>query len=607
MKELFRLLSYTRPYAAAILASVALMALAGAAHAFIAVLIKPVFDQVLDPGAPNEPVKLLTLLGHPIYLNQLVPGWISNVWTMVAFGILAVFFVKGVSEYLGNYLVNYAGLSAITGLRQDVFDRVLRQDSSFYEQNSTGQLMSSIMNDIEKIQVAVSHMLADWLRQSFAALGLLYVVIQTDWKLALVSLTLLPFVLVPTARIGRRIRRTTRKAQDQAGELNQVLQETLSGHVVVKSFQAEPHESRRFQLASLRLKASNLRYVAQQGLASPLIEWFGALTIVGLLTYARNQIKAGGMTTGEFTSFLVALLMLYEPVKRLTGIHNIFQQALGASQKVFEYLDRRTAVVEKEGAVDLPGFHDSVVYENVSFRYPNSTHGFALRDINLEVKAGEVVALVGPSGAGKTTLTNLLARFYDVTEGRILVDGYDIRDLTLKSLRRLTAYVAQDTFLFNETVASNIRYGRRDASTDEVREAARNALAEEFILQLPQGYETIIGERGARLSGGQRQRIAIARALLKNAPILVLDEATSHLDTESEVLVQRALANLMAGRTVFVIAHRLSTVRRADKIIVLEGGRIRETGRHEELLRGGGTYRRLHELQFLEPDPLTSP
>jgi len=603
MKQLLRLLSYTRPHAVPLGASVVLMAIAGAAHALIAVLIKPVFDRVLDPSSADTPVLLFTVLGRSLYLNDLVPGAIHNVWTMTAIGILAVFFTKGICEYLGNYLVNFAGYSAITDLRQEVFDRVLRQDAAFFENHATGRVMSSIMNDIEKIQVAVSHMLADWMRQSFSAIGLLVVVLQTDWRLALVSLTLLPFVLVPTARIGRRIRKTTRTAQDQTGELNQILQETLSGHIVVKSFQAESHESRRFRVASLRLKGSSLRYVAQQALSSPLIEFFGALTIVGLLTYARNQIKAGSMTTGEFTSFMVALLMLYEPVKRLTGIHNIFQQALGASQRVFEYLDYREAVKETSGAVELKEFRDSIVFESVSFRYPNTTNGFALEGIDLRVGAGEVVAFVGPSGAGKSTLTTLLARFYDVGGGRILIDGRDIRSLSLKSLRRLTAFVSQDTFLFNETAASNIRYGRRDATEGELREAARSAMAEEFILQLPRGYETIIGERGMKLSGGQRQRIAIARALLKNAPILVLDEATSHLDTESELLVQRALANLMTGRTVLVVAHRLSTIRRADKIVVIEGGRIGEIGSHEELLRGGGTYRRLHELQFLETDP----
>jgi subfamily B ATP-binding cassette protein MsbA len=313
------------------------------------------------------------------------------------------------------------------------------------------------------------------------------------------------------------------------------------------------------------------------------------------------------MTTGEFTSFVIALLMLYEPVKRLTGIHNIFQQALGASQKVFEYLDREEAVKDKPGALTLDGFSASIVLEQVSFRYPGSPEGFLLRGIDFQVKAGEVVALVGPSGAGKSTLAGLLARFYDVTSGSIRIEGRDIRDYTLASLRRQIGIVAQDTFLFNTTVAGNIRYGRPDAADEEIREAARNALADDFIMKLPQGYDTLIGERGMKLSGGQRQRIAIARALLKNAPILILDEATSHLDAEAERLVQRALSNLMRGRTVIVIAHRLSTIRQADRIIVLDHGTIVETGAHEALLENGGVYRRLHELQFLEPDPMVNP
>jgi subfamily B ATP-binding cassette protein MsbA len=382
--------------------------------------------------------------------------------------------------------------------------------------------------------------------------------------------------------------------------LNEILQEAISGQQVVKSFATEAHESARFRAAAHRLRAANLRYVAQQAIASPLIEFFGALTIVGLLTYARTQIKNGQMSTGEFTSFVIALLMLYEPVKRLTGIHNIFQQAMGASQKVFEYLDRKINTEDKPGAQPLKPFSQSILFDNVSFRYPNTTSGLVLNNIRLEVKAGEIVALVGPSGAGKTTLANLTARFYDVTGGAVRIDGRDIRDVTLHSLRDQIGMVAQDTFLFNDTVANNIRYGRPNATLEEIHQAARNSLAEEFISRLPEGYETIIGERGTKLSGGQRQRIAIARALLKNAPILILDEATSHLDTESEVLVQRALANLIEDRTVIVIAHRLSTIRRADKIVVLDRGRISETGSHEDLVNHGGIYQRLHELQFLE-------
>src|SRR5579884_3878182 len=559
MKELARLLRLVRPYTPALLLSVLLMAVVGGMQALTALLIAPIFDRVLNPASAEAPVRIFSFAGHSIYLEDIVPGWIHNVWTMVAFGILGVFAIKGLCDYFGNYFINYVGFSAVTDLRQKVFDRVLRQDLEFFETNSTGRLMSSIMNDIDKIQLATSQMLADWLRQSFSVVFLLCVVVQTDWRLALFSLTLLPFVLVPTARIGRKIRRTTRRAQDDTAELNQILQETISGHQVVKSFGAEEVESNRFHLASAKLKASNLRYIAQQALPSPLIEFFGAITIVVLLTYARQQIKLGSMTAGAFTSFVIALLMLYEPVKRLTGIHNIFQQALGASQKVFEYLDHVQTVRDKPGASKLHKLQHAIELKNVSFRYPNAPDRLVLEGIDLEVKAGEVVALVGPSGAGKTTLANLVPRFYDPSSGAILIDGKDVRDLQLASLRERIAIVSQDTFLFNDTVGNNIRYGKPKTNDDEIRLAARNAMAEEFIERMPAGYDTMIGERGMKLSGGQRQRIAIARALLKDAPILILDEATSHLDTESEMLVQRALQNLMSHRTVIVIAHRLST------------------------------------------------
>ena len=608
MSDLRRLLHFVKPYWSPLILSVMLMAIAGASHAMMAVLIGPIFDRVLDPKSPDQPVELfkLPISGEPFYLQTLAPEFIHNVWTLVACAIVTVFLIRGLCDYFGNYLVNWVGINAITDVRQTVYDKLLRHDASFFETQSTGRIMSSVMSDIEKIQVATSSMLADWLRQSFSVLALLYVVMQRDWRLALVSLTVLPIVLVPTVRLGRRIRRTTRKAQDNAAELNEILQETIVGQQVVKAFATEKHEADRFRAAAWRLRNANLRYVAQQAIASPLIEFFGALTIVGLLTYARTQIKAGELTTGEFTSFVIALLMLYEPVKRLTGIHNIFQQGLGAAERVFAYLDEPLRVCDRPSAVRLPGFSRAISFRDVSFRYPNSPNGFSLHHLNLEVLAGEVVALVGPSGAGKTTIANLVPRFYDVTAGSVTVDGYDVRDVTIASLRSQIGIVQQDTFLFNTTVAENIRYGQPDATMEEIREAARNAMAEGFILALPEGYDTIIGERGAKLSGGQRQRIAIARALLKDAPVLILDEATSHLDTESEVLVQRALANLIQNRTVIVIAHRLSTIRRADKIVVLDRGVVTEIGTHEDLVTGGGIYQRLHDLQFLEADPVAN-
>ncbi|HEY3740067.1 MAG TPA: ABC transporter transmembrane domain-containing protein [Bryobacteraceae bacterium] len=603
MSEVPRLLRYTKPYALPLGASIILMSFVGASQALMVRLIPPVFDRVLLPNSPNTPVELFKVpgFGWKLYLSDLMPAGVHDIWTSVFIGIVFAFLLKGVCDYSGNYIINYVGFSAVTDIRQQVFDRVLHQDASFFQENSTGGLMSSIMNDIDKIQVAVSHLLADWFRQFFTVTFLLAAVLQANWRLSVVALSVLPFVLVPTLRLGRRIRRTTRRTQDYTAELNTILQETISGHQVVKTFGNEDIESNRFLETARRLKRSNLRYVAQQALPSPLIEFFAALTIVGLLAYARTQVTKGGLTAGEFSAFVIALMMLYEPVKRLTGIHNFFQQALGASQRVFEYLDRDRIVSDKPGAVKLAKFEKGVRFEKVTFRYPKTSE-IVLDAIDLDVNAGEIVAIVGPSGAGKTTIANLVPRFYDVTEGAIRIDGRDLRDLQIESLRSKIGIVAQDTFLFNDTVAANIGYGRPGATLEDIRSAARSAMAEGFIGQMPLGFDTIIGERGQKLSGGQRQRIAIARALLKNAPILILDEATSHLDTESESQVQGALANLMANRTVIVIAHRLSTVRKADKIIVLDRGKIAETGKHEALVNGGGLYQRLHELQYLEAD-----
>ncbi len=600
MKDVLRLASYSRRYWYLMALSVVLMAVMGVMTSLRVLLIK-IVPRILQPSADNGPEKIFTipLIHRDIFLEQFFPVWIHNVFTIFAISVVVVFLVRGVCDYLGDYLTNFVGLSAITELRNQVFDKLLRHGAGFFAGTSTGQLMSSVMSDIERVQVACSDMFADILRQSFSALGLLILVFATDWRLAFFSLALFPFVLLPTAKLGRRIRRSSRRTQDSVGELNQVLQEAISGQQVVKAFSAEKYESRRFRAAASRLLKTNMRKVLIQGIPSPFIELMGAVTFVGLLWYGREEIKSHSLNAADFVAFLLALLFLYEPFKRLTNLYSIFQQAMGASEKVFAYLDQPEEILTREGARKLDVFRESVLFDKVRFRYPTAS-GWQIDDVSLEIRAGEIVALVGSSGAGKTTLVGLLPRFLEATDGAVRIDGVDVRDLTLESLRKQISLVAQETFLFNDTVANNIAYGSGKPDQLRVVTSAQAAHAHEFIEEMPEGYGTVIGDRGVKLSGGQRQRLAIARALYRNTPILILDEATSHLDTESEMLVQKALGNLMTGRTVIVIAHRISTIRRADKIVVMDQGRIAEIGTHDELMMQSGIYHRLHALQNVD-------
>jgi ATP-binding cassette, subfamily B, bacterial MsbA len=444
--------------------------------------------------------------------------------------------------------------------------------------------------------------LAELLQQFFTLIFTACVVVALGGKLAWVLLLFVPVVLASARRIGRQVRHTTRRGQDKLAEIQNILHETITGNRIVKAFNMELWEMTRFKQAAHRLFQANLRSVRAQAISSPLMDSIGAVAIALLLLVGRNGIRAHTLTAGTFFAFIIAVFKLYDPVRKFALFYNNFQQALGASSEIFRFMDTQDEVREKAGAHVLKEFRQEIRIENVCFDYRNEEgERQVLRDINLVVPRGEVVALVGPSGAGKSTLVNLIPRFFDVTVGSILIGGHDLRDLSLASLRCQIGNVTQETILFNDTVRNNIAYGEAGIPISRVIASAQAALAHDFIERLPEKYDTVIGEKGFRLSGGERQRIAIARALLKNAPILILDEATSALDSESESLVQIALSNLIAGRTVFVIAHRLSTVRRASRIAVIEDGRITAIGPHEELLRVSATYQRLYQLQFMDP------
>ena len=602
MKRIWRLSRYMRPYVIFWSVAAILNAVVGALAAFRVLLIKPILDHVLRSDLAPE--RILDSIGQTRFhlnLQVLIPHHFHNAWTVVAVALVGSAIIKSPSDYLGTLFANKAGFGMVTDLRNDLYNSLLRRSTEFFQRNASGILISTLINDVERVQVAMSGVMSDFLQQFFTLLFMIGVVIVMGGRMAWVLLIFVPIIIISTRRVGRSVRTTTRKGQDKLAEIQNIVQETISGNAIVKAFGMERWEMNRFRRAADKLQLANMKSVAVSSISSPLMDALGVVAIALLLFVGRNQIVQRNWTEGTFITFLIAVIALYDPVRKMPTYYNSFQQALGASQEIFRFLDEQDEVVERKKALSLKNFEGSIEFRDVRFGYRSGDEEKeVLHGISLTVRRGEVVALVGPSGAGKSTLVNLLPRFFDVTGGAIFLDKHDVRDLTLASLRKQIGKVTQETVLFNDTVRNNIAYGQPDVPMTRIQAAAQAALAHDFIQRLPQGYNTMIGEHGARLSGGERQRLAIARALLKDAPILILDEATSSLDTESEAAVQAALANLMQNRTVLVIAHRLSTVRRADRIAVMVAGNITELGAHEELLAKGGTYRRLYDLQFGE-------
>ena len=576
-----RLWAYVSPYGWVLAASLFLVTVVGLLEAVAPFLIGIIFDTLLRASpAPSITVPVIdarlnvTALDGRVFLVLLV----------------VVTVIKTTAEYGSINAIAYLGQAVVRDLRNDAFEKILLQPLRFFHFNPTGELISRVSADIERIQTAASETLAEFLKQTAILFFLLIAIFAIDWKLAAMSVVLVPFVFYPTLWFGKKPRVLGKSTQEEMAEMANLLYETVTGNRIVKAFTMEKAEAGKFRKVAERIFKLNLRQKMTHSLSSPLMEVLGSFVVAAFFLYARSQIVNQRMTVGLFVTFIIALIKLYDPVRRMSGINNSFQQAFGASGRIFEILSLDT---EKDtGAEILQEFSGGIEFDDVRFGYEQGET--VLDGISFTVRRGEVVAIVGPSGVGKSTLVNLLPRFYDVTSGRVLVDGKDVRDLKLHSLRSQIAIVTQDVILFNDTIRANIAYGDPGAGGDAVARAAKAALVEDFVTD----YDAKIGERGLRLSGGERQRVSIARAILKNAPILILDEATSSLDAESEALVQQALQNLMEGRTTIVIAHRLSTVRRADRIIVLADGRIKESGTHEDLVVRRGLYWKLYNLQF---------
>ena len=557
-------------------------------------LIVPIFDQAFARGnARPTPT--------PFALQRLIPASGLHAWRMIALLLIVFTVVKGIAEYFSTYWMAYIGQSSILSLRQELYSHILVQSASFFERHRTNYLVSRLISSAAAIEAAVTHTLRDMLREGFTLIAFMAASFYVSWRLTLGSLLIAPPVAGLTMRFGRSLRKLARESFEGNKYLTDTAQEALANQNIVKAYRGEAREQNRFTAVAQRVRRANLRSASIAGMSPPIIELIGVLFVAVLLFFGEREIRLGRMDLAQFVLFIILLFRSYDPMRKLSRLQNSMSQALAAARHVWEVLDEHAEIPEVTGAINLAPLRQQIEFREVHFGYANEARP-VLRGVSLTVPAGRMVALVGESGGGKSTLTKLLPRFHDPTSGAVLWDEVDLREVSVASLRRQLALVTQETVLFNDTVRYNISYGRPDATDEQIEDAARTALAHDFIVELPNGYDTVIGERGIFLSGGQRQRLAIARAVLIDAPVLVLDEATSALDAESEQLVQRAIANLIRDRTTIVIAHRLSTVRRADLIVVMERGQIIEQGTHAELLARGGQYQRLYELQFADEE-----